>query len=154
MSDQNPFAAESCPEPSSDIDLSSFDEEYNAAETADFEEVPDGKYQVRVETVKLAESSKGDPMIKWDLIVISGDHEGRHVFKNAVITASSMPFVKGDLKILGLELKRFSELPLYFETLLDKRLNITKRTKGEYSNVYFNSLITASGATDGNDIPF
>lgn len=123
------------------LDLSAFDEEYDAVEPADNDEVPDGKYQVRVQRVKLDRSQKGDPMLKWDLVVLSGQHANRHVFKNAVITQASLPFVKGDLKTLGLEVPRFSELPRHLDELLDLTLEVTKRTKGEYTNVYFNKRI-------------
>ena len=151
---QNPFANQSHEESSNNIDLSEFDDDFKAAEPADFDEVPDGKYQVRVESVKLAESSNGNPMIKWDLVVISGQYEGRHVFKNSVITRESLPFVKGDLKVLGVEPAKLSDLPVYFETLLDQKLNITKRTKGEYTNVYFNSLIEMPQAPNQGGMPF
>jgi len=140
--------------PPAPLDLSAFDEEYDAVEPADNDEVPDGKYQVRVQRVKLDRSQKGDPMLKWDLVVLSGQHASRHIFKNAVITQASLPFVKGDLKTLGLEVPRFSELPRHLDELLDLTLEVTKRTKGEYSNVYFNKRIQvpagaapAAGAT-------
>jgi hypothetical protein len=138
------------------VDLSVFDSEYEAAEAPDFEEVPDGKYQVTVKTVRLGESSKGDPMLKWDLVVISGQFAGRHIFKNAVITAASLPFVKGDLKTLGVTLPKFSELPNHLEGLLDKKLQVTKKTKDEFTNVYFNKLlaIPEGGGLQGEPAPF
>jgi len=140
-------------------DLSVYDDEYAQAEAPDFEELPDGKYQVTVHAVRLGESQKGDPMLKWDLVVISGPCEGRHLFKNAVITSASLPFVKGDLKVLGLALPRFSELPQHLEGLLDKRLLVTKKTREEFTNVYFNRLLdvpAGGGETtaDGKPIPF
>jgi hypothetical protein len=119
-------------------DLSVFDEEYDEAEVPTYEEVPDGKYQVRVQRAALGTSQAGDAMLKWDLVVLSGQHAGRHVFKNAVITHKSLPFVKGDLHTLGVQLSRFSDLPNHLEALLDQTLEITKRTRGEYTNVYFN----------------
>lgn len=64
-------------------------------------------------------------------MIISGAQEGRHVFKNAVITRKSMPFVKGDLTKLGLKLGKISELPGHLPSLLDKKLEVTVRTKGE-----------------------
>jgi hypothetical protein len=139
--------------------LSVYDEEYAQAEAPDFEELPDGKYQVTVHGVRLAESQKGDPMLKWDLVVISGPCEGRHLFKNAVITSASLPFVKGDLKMLGLALPRFSELPQHLEGLLDKRLLVTKKTREEFTNVYFNRLLDvpaaeSDGAAPGAPAPF
>jgi hypothetical protein len=58
-------------EPSnSQVDLTSFDDEFESAETPSYEEVPDGKYQVKIQTAKLESSQKGDPMIKFDLEII------------------------------------------------------------------------------------
>jgi hypothetical protein len=129
------------PEDNSPIDLSSYDADFEAAQAPDMEEVPDGKYQVRVNTVKLAQSQKGDPMLKWGLIVISGQYADRHIFKNSVITPASLPFVKGDLQTLGLTLPKFSDLPNHLESLLDLSIEVTKRTKGDFTNVYFNKLL-------------
>ena len=83
------------------VDLTSFDDDFATAEAPEYDEVPDGKYQARIESVKLESSQKGDPMIKFDLEVLSGSHAGRHIFKNSVITQASIPYVKGDLKTLG-----------------------------------------------------
>lgn len=143
----------------SNVDLSAFDDDFESAEAPSADEVPDGKYQVRIDAVRLDHSQKGDPMIKWDLIVIAGSQSGRHIFKNSVITPAALPFVKGDLKTLGLELTRFSDLNGRLGDLLDMTLEVTKRTRGEYSNVYFNKRITiaASGADTAppsDDIPF
>lgn len=126
------------PQPAPPADLSAFDDDYEGAEAPRFEEVPDGRYQVRVQRVELATSQKGDPLLKWDLLVIAGPSEGRHIFKNSVITHASLPFVKGDLQTLGVRLAKFSDLPDHLDALLDQTLEVTKRTKGEYANVYFN----------------
>ncbi len=140
-------------------DLSTYDEEYAQAEAPSFDELPDGKYQVTVHAVRLGESQKGDPMLKWDLVVLGGPCEGRHIFKNSVITSASLPFVKGDLKVLGVELARFSDLPNHLETLLDKQLLVTKKVRDEFTNVYFNRLLdvpTGGGtaAADSEVVPF
>ncbi len=140
--------------PGGGVDLSTFDEDYNQAEAPDFDEVPDGKYQVRVMKAQLGKSKKGDPMIKWDLVVLSGQCSGRHVFKNSVITRDSIPFVKGDLKTLGLELPRFSDLANHLEKLLDKTVEVTKRTRDEYTNVYFNKLIDLPTGQPEGPTPF
>jgi hypothetical protein len=139
------------------VDLTGFDDDFNAAQPQTLEEVPDGKYQVRIEAVKLATSQKSNPMIKWDLIVLSGQHTGRHIFKNSVITPKSLPFVKGDLKTLGLTPAKLSDLPHHLESLLDLKLEVTKRTKGDYTNVYFNKRIEIGPNTDTSaeeKIPF
>jgi Protein of unknown function (DUF669) len=60
------------------VDLSSFDDEFATAEAPEYDEVPDGKYQVRIESVRLESSQKGDPMIKFDLEVLSGSQARQH----------------------------------------------------------------------------
>ncbi|XZE33676.1 DUF669 domain-containing protein [Pirellulaceae bacterium SH501] len=141
------------------VDLSSFDDEFETAEAPEYDEVPDGKYQARIESVRLENSQKGDPMIKFDLEVMSGSQAGRHIFKNSVITQASIPYVKGDLKTLGIELSKFSELSGRLEELLDVTLEVTKRTRGDYTNVYFNRRLRLAAASSGEvpssgDIPF
>lgn len=134
----NEPGADAIPRSGSVSDLSAFDDEYSEAEVPTYDEVPDGKYQVRVHRVELSTSQAGDPMLKWDLVVISGTQAGRHVFKNAVITPKSLPYIKGDLHTLGVQLPRFSDLPNHLDALLDQSVEITKRTRGEYTNVYLN----------------
>jgi hypothetical protein len=138
------------------LDLSEFDSDFESVDAPSFDEVPDGKYQARIESVRLEKSQKGDPMIKWDLVIVSGAQADRHVFKNSVISAASLPFVKGDLKTLGMVLAKFSELSTRLDELLDLHVEITKRTKGDYTNVYFNRRIQLAGGQSGElgDIPF
>jgi hypothetical protein len=124
-----------------DVDLTAFDDDFASAESPAHDEVPDGKYQVRIHGVRLDRSQKGDPLIKWDLVVIAGSQANRHIFKNSVITPAALPFVKGDLNTLGLNLAKFSELQARLAELLDVTLEVTKRTRGEYANVYFNKRI-------------
>jgi hypothetical protein len=142
----------------SGVDLSAFDDDFSSAEAPSFDEVPDGKYQARIDEVRLDRSQKGDPMIKWDLIVIAGSQTGRHIFKNSVITPAALPFVKADLKTVGLELAKFSDLAGRLEELLDVTLEVTKRTRGEYTNVYFNKRIQiaadAPSRASADETPF
>ncbi|MBI1375183.1 MAG: DUF669 domain-containing protein [Phycisphaera sp.] len=148
--DQDAYPSHDAAQPGPGADLSAFDDDYAEAEAPEFDEVPDGKYQVRVHTVKFARSQKNDPMIKWDTVIISGQHAGRHIFKNSVITQSSLPFVKADLQTLGLKLEKFSELPNHLDALLDLTIGVTKRTKGEYANVYFNKLLNIPPGIGGD----
>ena len=52
----------------SQVDLTSFDEEFETTDAPSYDEIPDGKYQVKIQTAKLESSQKGDPMIKFDLV--------------------------------------------------------------------------------------
>ena len=149
------------PAASHDVDLTAYDDDFASADAPSHDEVPDGKYQVRIHSVRLDHSQKGDPMIKWELVVLAGSQANRHIFKNSVITPAALPFVKGDLKTLGLNLAKFSELQQRLDELLDVTLEVTKRTRGEYANVYFNKRmqLAASAAApppprNTEDIPF
>jgi len=129
----------------SSIDLSQFDDDFRGeqpAERGEFESVPDGKYQVTVEKVEMAEAqSTGNPMLKWTLRVIAPKFVNRLMWRNSVITHNTLKYVKTDLHLCGLDLDRISELPKHLKKLLDVKLEVTKKTKGDNENIYFNSRI-------------
>lgn len=132
------------------LDLSDFDDAFAEAETQERQELPDGKYQVRVESVKLDMNDKGTRMLKWDFVVVSGSHAGRHIFKTAVISQGSLPYIKQDLQVAGLQLAKFSELAGRLETLLDLHFEVTKRVRGEFTNVYINRRLELADSGDAN----
>ena len=126
------------------MDLSQWDEDYAAAEVEPnkFDDVPDGKYQVKVEKVEMARTQSDAPMLKWQLRVLGPQNRGRMLFRNNVVASKeNIKFLKADLLTCGLELAKLSDLPNRLPELLDVGLEITKRTRGEYSNVYFNRRI-------------
>ncbi len=121
--------------------LRSLDDAYASAEPATYADVPDGTYTVRVEHVTLGCSQKGTQMLTYDLVVLAGRHAKRHMFKHAVITQESLPYVKRDLQMMGLDLPRISDLPDYLSDMEGLMLQVTKRTKGGFENVYFTKLV-------------
>ncbi|HPQ70543.1 MAG TPA: DUF669 domain-containing protein [bacterium] len=135
-----------------DIDLSVWDEDYEAApiEENKFDDVPDGKYQVAIEKVELARAqSSGNPMLKWQLRVLGPNHAGRMIFRNSVMaTAENIKYLKNDLHTCGLVLERFSDLGNRLNALLDIKLEVTKKTRGEFSNVYINRRIVTEDPDD------
>ena len=132
------------------IDLAQFDDMYRseaATERDDFDTIPDGKYQVSVEKVELTESSTGNPMLKWTLRILAPTFVNRFLWRNSVFTANTLKYVKTDLHLCGLDLGKLSDLPKQLEKLLDIKLEVTKKTKGDNENIYFNRRIeTAAGA--------
>lgn len=132
------------------IDLAQFDDDFQneaTEERGDFESVPDGKYQVAVEKVELAQSSTGNPMLKWTLRILAPRFINRFLWRNSVFTQNTLKYVKTDLHLCGLDLERLSELPKHLDKLLDVKLEVTKKTKGDNENIYFNRRIeTAGGA--------
>lgn len=135
------------------IDLAQFDDDYRSEqpeERGDFESVPDGKYQVTVEKVELTEAqSTGNPMLKWTLRVIAPKFVNRLMWRNSVITHNTLKYVKTDLHLCGLDLEKLSELPRQLGKLLDVKLEVTKKTKGDNENIFFNRRIE-TGRTSSN----
>ena len=93
-----------------------FDDDFQGetpAERSDMESVPDGKYQVVVEKVEIAEAhTTGNPMLKWTLRVLAPHHVNRVMWRNSVFTPNTLKFVKTDLHICGLDLEKLSDLPV------------------------------------------
>lgn len=74
-------------------DFSKFDSLFNTEELKtemeslpDFEELGDGKYIVKLDNSELKESSNGNPMVTTTFEVSEGEHKGRKIFYNQVIT--------------------------------------------------------------------
>lgn len=130
------------------MDLAQFDDDFVSAdvEEKDFEAVPDGKYQVKVDRVELARSeTSGNPMLKWALKILGPTHKGRLLWRNNVIASKdNVKWLKQDLYTCGLQMDKLSDLPGKLETLLDVGLEVTKRTKNEFENIYFNRRIVLS----------
>ena len=131
------------------MDLAQFDDDFVSAdvEEKDFEPVPDGKYQVKVDRVELTRSeTSGNPMLKWALKILGPKHKGRLLWRNNVIASKdNVKWLKQDLYTCGLQMEKLSDLPGKLESLLDIGLEVTKRTKNEFENIYFNRRIVLSG---------
>ena len=152
--------------PPSDIDLSQFDDEFANApiEEREFDEVPDGKYQVQVDKVELTTAkSSGNAMLKWTLRILGPHYAGRLLWRNNVIaTRENVRWLKNDLHMCGLDLVKLSELHDHLPQLLDVQLEVTKRTRGDSVNVYFNRRLVldeqgtrgAYGRAVPDDTPF
>ncbi len=138
-----------------DIDLTQFDEDFAEAEVEerDFEPIPDGKYQVNVERVELTRAqTSGKPMLKWTLRIIAPRFRGRLLWRNNVMaTRENIKWLKTDLHTCGLDLEKLSDLPANLEKLIGVKLEVTKRTRGENENVYFNRRIVLEDGGDDYD---
>ena len=72
------------------IDTAGLVEDVKKAEvdggTGDYEEVPVGTYEVKIEKMELKESSKGDPMFVCWFRILEGQYKNQLLFMNQVIT--------------------------------------------------------------------
>lgn len=153
-----------------DFDLAALDDQYAATAAPEKKAgPPDGRYQVKVEAVDLEKSkTKGTPTLVLELLIISGEHAGRKLWKRSAITAGSLPYLKQDLLTLGwTKTLRDLQDPMQRRSLLDVAIQVTKKTKqnGQYDdvNIYIDKRITvtaeqvqaASAArTTGDEPPF
>jgi hypothetical protein len=150
-----------------EVDLTQFDDAFADApvEEKEFEPIPDGKYQVNVEKVEITTAkTSGNPMLKWTLRILAPRFRGRLLWRNNVMaTRENIKWLKNDLHVCGLDLQKLSDLPTHLERLLDVKLEVTKRTKGDSENVYFNRRIVLDEGAGGDnahvgstadDIPF
>jgi len=137
------------------LDLSYWDDEYENApvEERDFDNVPDGKYQAVVDRVELTTAKSTDkPMLKWTLKIIAPHHVGRLLWRNNMIASpENIKWLKTDLHTCGLTIKKLSKLPDNLEKLLDTKIEVTVRTRGDSQNIYFNRLIDSGGRDEAED---
>lgn len=131
-----------------EIDLARFDDDFAAApvEEKEFGDIPDGKYRVAVDRVEITTTKRKTPALKWRLRILDGQYRGRILFRTSVLSSpQTIAWLKSDLHICGVDLQKLSELPSELERLLDVELDVTKRTRGDFDNVYFNKR-AAGGA--------
>jgi hypothetical protein len=120
------------------IDLFALDGAFAAAPAPAGRSIPDGRYHVRVERVELATAQSGRPILKWRLRVCAPSCAGSVLWKNHLVIPENFGWLKHDLRLCGLELDRLSDLPDSLERLIDVELEVSKRTRGRWDNVYFN----------------
>ncbi len=135
-------------------DLSRFDGAYAAAPTGD-EDIPDGKYLARIENVELTTSrEKQTPMLKWTLVITGPQFVGCKLWRyNLLATDENAAWLKKDLHRCDVDLEKLSDLPDHLHRLLDVVVEVTKRTRGEFTNVYINRRVSAGGEADAG-MPF
>lgn len=70
-----------------DVDIENLEKDVEKASTGDFsgEEVPYGKYEVKITKLELIQSKKGDPMLSVWFQIINGNQKDRFIFMNQVV---------------------------------------------------------------------
>lgn len=145
------------------IDLSAMDSEWANTPLEpkkEFPDVPDGKYQVKVDKVELTASKvTGNPMLKWDLVILVGPYEGQHLFRNNMLASpENLKYLKTDLHTCGVDLPRLSALESSLSQLLDITLEVQQKSRrdnngNDQKNVYINKRIDVARASKAAVIP-
>ncbi len=140
------------------IDLESYDNQFDQAEEPEFEEVPDGKYQVNVERAEITKAkTSGNPMLKWTLKILGPNNINRLLWNYHILSnPTGQSWLKKDLKLCDVHLNKLSDLPKNLEYLLDVKLEITVRTRDGNQNIYFNRRLSDVdlGSIEKDPLPF
>lgn len=70
------------------VDLDGLKEDVKEVEEngfGDFDEVPEGEYEVAIEKMEMVESRKGDPMLTIWFKIVDGEYENQMIFYNGVM---------------------------------------------------------------------
>ena len=117
-----------------------------AKENTEPSELPEGDYQCKVESAQIKENRNGQPVLRWGLRIISGQHAKRMVFKLQRLAPESLPYLKADLELLRICPELISDLetklPYALDAVIDVRIkNGTMKDGRAVQNVYFNRLV-------------
>jgi hypothetical protein len=140
------------------LDLAALDDKFAAADVpTPCRPIPDGSYRVEVVDVKLTTTRTTDrPILKWKLRIVGPGtaYQGRLLWKNSGLrTAQNLRWLKHDLRVAGLALAKLSELPMVLGHLVDIELDVTKRTRNGYDDIYFNRRLDGTPGRDPG-VPF
>lgn len=84
----------------------------------EFKEVPEGKYEVKIDKMELSESKKGRPMLTVWMKILEGEYKGQLIFYNQVVD-------------MGFGLHNANE----FLRSLDSGLDVTFENFRQYGNL-------------------
>lgn len=144
-------------EPDFALDLTRFDEPFRQARIAEeTAPVPDGAYEVAIESVDIGQSQAGNVKITWVLRILGPAAVDRVLFKSSGVTENNLHIIKQELHTCGLDLERFSDLPKMKDRMLDVELQVTKRTRNGAASIYFDKRLSTAPrpAGDDDDLPF
>ena len=107
----------------SNIDLKGLQDDVKKAQedNKEFEKVPHGEYEVKVDKMELKSSKKGDPMVSIWFSILEGKYKNSKLFLNQVITQGfQIHIVNNLLKSMGTGLNiEFVDYKQYADLLLD-----------------------------------
>jgi hypothetical protein len=126
--------------------LAQYQKSYREAEADVYQEIPDGQYVMKVESVRLKFSKSNRLMLEWELVVTEGPYKGRREWKfNLLDDEKRIGWLKRDLFTAGLELQEITRLEEELPQLLDRVLQVKIQTKmvngNTYRNIYFQKCL-------------
>ena len=106
----------------SNVDLNGLQKDIKDAQDnkREYEEIPHGEYEVKVDKMELKSSKKGDPMVSIWFTILEGKYKKSKLFLNQVVTKGFqihivnelLKSMKTDLNIEFVDYKQYAELLL------------------------------------------
>ena len=107
----------------SNIDLAGLQQDIKDAQdnNKEFEAVPHGEYEVKLDKLELKATKKGDPMVSAWFTILEGKYKNSKLFMNQVVTQGfQIHIVNEFLRSMGTDLDiDFVDYKQYAELLLD-----------------------------------
>lgn len=114
--------------------------------------LPDGPYVVRIIDVRLDRSKTSDRLqVVWVMQVKGGKYKGRVLTRySGLESESNISFLKTDFKALDVKApKNIINITKTLEKCIDLKVDISLKTSGQYTNIYFNGI---HGADNDNEV--
>ena len=135
----------------SNVDLAGLQKDVKDAQDnkGEYEAVPHGEYEVKVDKMELKSSKKGDPMVSIWFTILEGKYKKSKLFLNQVITKGFqihivnelLKSMKTDLNIEFVDYKQYAELLLDVAEFCDEN-NLEFAIKYEDNKGYDKFTIT------------
>ena len=107
----------------SNVDLAGLQQDIKDAQdnNKEFEAVPHGEYEVKLDKLELKATKKGDPMVSAWFTILNGKYKKSKLFMNQVVTQGfQIHIVNTFIKSMGTDLNiEFVDYKQYAELLLD-----------------------------------
>ena len=107
----------------SNVDLAGLQKDIKEAQdnNREYDEVPHGEYEVKLDKLELKATKKGDPMVSAWFTILQGKYKNNKLFMNQVVTQGfQIHIVNTFLKSMGTDLNiEFVDYKQYAELLLD-----------------------------------
>ena len=107
----------------SNVDLAGLQQDVKDAQdnNKEFEKVPHGEYEVKIDKMELKASKKGDPMVSIWFTILEGKYKKSKLFLNQVITQGFQIHIVNELlKSMGTDLViEFVDYKQYADLILD-----------------------------------
>jgi hypothetical protein len=109
-------------------------------------EVPEGEYVVDIVEMKSTTDGKDRKVVRWTLVMVDGPFAGCVLLKKYyVINKKAEDFLKGELRIIGIEANSAEEFEAKKAEAYGKRIRITATTNDQGYRAYYVKEVIGKG---------